>query len=234
VFTNDPKTPELKVAMGGFITTDVEVSPSKLNLGEVMKGKKATARFKLNVKDTSSTKISAVTLEDPQFEVKLVEGSPSANGEYEVTFLGSDKIGPMMVRIDISTEGSSVPTFKLPIDLVVVGDLKYPRNLSFFKGDDANYAPKTIEVSSRSGKTVQITKAEDASGALLLDITTPKGPKATVQAKVSDKASSLSPRGKIALSTTNKDEPIVEIEYMIAKGKGPQLMPTLKPIAAPN
>jgi hypothetical protein len=130
-----------------------------------------------------------------------------------------------MVRVDISTEGSTVPAFKLPVDLVVVSDLKYSRAMTFFKGDDDKYAPSTIELSSRSGKTVEVKEATDPSGALTLEILTAKGRKVEVRATVSDKAASAPPRGKILLATTNKDEPSVEIEYMIARGKRPVLMP---------
>ncbi|MCU0663789.1 MAG: DUF1573 domain-containing protein [Myxococcota bacterium] len=228
VFSNDPQKPELKLAMGGFITTDVEVTPAKLDLGEVSKGKKSTARFKLQVKDASRTKVSGVRVEDPQFVVKLVEGSAESDGEYEVAFLGSDKLGPLMVRIDISTEGSSVPAFKLPVNLVVVSDLKYARSMTFFKGDDDKYAPATIEVTSRSGKSVEVKEATDPSGGLTLEILASKGRKVEVRATVSDKAGSAPPRGKVVLATTNKDEPSIEIEYMIAKGKRPVLMPMAK------
>lgn len=231
VFTNDPTTPELKVALGGFITTDVEVTPNKLNLGDVLKGQKSSIKFKLHVKDPARTKVSSVRLEDPQFAIKLVEGNAESDGEYELTFLGSDKLGPMMVRIDISTEGSTVPAFKLPVNLIVVSDLKYVRNATFFKAADDKYAPQTLEITSRSGKPLEIKKAEDQGGALTVELLTAKGTKAEVRATVTEQAAANpgAQRGKIVLTTTNKDEPVVEIDYIVAKGKRPVFMPMAKP-----
>ncbi len=219
VFSNDPENPQLALSISCDITVDVAVEPRQIVFGQIGKGETAEQGFAVTVNEPDKIKITGVTIDDEHFGLTLLEGGAGGTAKYKLTFKGGASIGRMTATVKIAYEGSTVPELAVPVRAEIVGDLVYNRSLYFNKKDDA-FPQREIAFTSRSGKTVKLTKVEDAEGKLKTEIRyEDNGTKAVLVAVVADPAASYAKptRHKLVVHTSDKDQPTVEIPYTISE-----------------
>lgn len=234
VETNDPDNPKIFLHLAGHINVLVAVEPKRLTLGrQLAKSQKATEEFSITVKNNEISIASITVPNDDRFEVNFKSGDPKKDGVYELAFKGGDKLGVVTAELLIKLEGSE-KEIKTAIRFQILGDLRYSKNLFFFKKDNS-FEPREVTFSTRSGKQTTITSAEDPTNTLKLEIVKSKDKATVVRATVIDtKASYKKPkRGKFTVKTTDPDEPQVEITYMISERRAPSMQMRPK-MASPN
>jgi hypothetical protein len=222
VTSNDPVSPRLMLKISGEIVTDVAVTPRSVWFGQLKKGETATKKFSVKVNDPEKFQIASVTVDNKAFSLKRVSGSAKGDAEYEVTFRGSRKRESISGRAEVAYKGedetgkTKESKVKVSVRVEVVGDLRYPRYVRFMK-KDGKFPAQTVVFSSRSGKPVKIKNATDPEGLLKLEIGEPAGPRAVIRAEVADpnKEFKTPRRRRFVVETTDRDEPKVEINYMI-------------------
>jgi hypothetical protein len=216
VYSNDPKTPQLVLTMEGEVIADVEPQPRRLSFGQVSKRAEASRELTLKVPKPDEIKISSVTVDDERFEIELVSGEPAGGAKYEVRFKGSETLGRISGRVRVAFSGSDVTEIDIPLWGEIVGDLRYAKNLSFYKQKGA-YKPRKVTFTSRSKKQVSILDVKDEGGHLKVEIAKAKGELAELEVSVAKAAqqSDKTTKGKLRVKTTDRDEPEVVIQYGI-------------------
>jgi hypothetical protein len=236
VISNDPINRSQSLTIEGEVIADIAVTPSTLWLGEVKRGDKAIADFFVVVNEPDRVKITSVTVEDKRFKVRRKSESTDRNIQYELQFSAGSKIETVSAQVLVNSEGSGVPAVRLPVRAEVIGDLRYPKMIQFFN-TGGHFAPVQLVVSSRSNKRFKIKKAEDPDKVLKLTIVEANGPNAQIRAEVADQKSihgPSSPRSRAVVYTDDKNEPKLEILYLIYKGPAPGQNVRRPPSATPN
>jgi hypothetical protein len=216
VYSNDPKTPQLVLSLAGEVIADVDPQPRRLSFGQVSKRAEASRELTLQVPKPDEIKISSVTIDDERFEIKLVSGEPAGTAKYEVRFKGSEALGRITGRVRVAFSGSDVTEIDIPLWGEIVGDLRYAKNLSFYKQKGA-FKPRKLTFTSRTKKPVEILDAKDEGGHLKVKIVKAKGELAELEVSVAGAAQQAdkTSKGKLRVKTTDRDEPEVVIAYGI-------------------
>jgi len=109
-----------------------------------------------------------------------------------------------------------VPEVSLPVSVMVVGDLVYPKSITLSKRD-GKFSNREITITSRSKKNVKIKKVEDPSGKLKLTVKTSSGKAAVINAEVADTNVEYKEpfRSSFKIYTTSQNEPVLDIKFFI-------------------
>ena len=216
VYSNDPKTPQLVLTMEGEVISDVDPQPRRLSFGQVSKRAEASRELNLQVPKPDQIKITSVTVDDERFEIKLVSGEPAGTAKYQVRFKGSEALGRISGRVRVAFSGSDVTEIDIPLWGEIVGDLRYAKNLSFYK-QKGTYKSRKLTFTSRTKKPVGILGVEDEGGHLKVEIVKAKGDLAELEVSVKETAQQTdkTSKGTLRVKTTDRDEPEVEISYGI-------------------
>lgn len=233
--SNDPENHTLSIAIEGAVVPEVEVTPRSLRLGEVKKGSYANRDFSVTIHEPEHVKVSSAEIEDKRFKVSRKSESTDNKVQYKIQLNAGNKVEAISTQLIINLEGSNTPAVRVPVRADVVGDLRYAKLVQFFNLG-GHYSPFDLGVSSRSNKPFKIKKVEDPQGALKLTIVQANGPNAQIHAEVSNPKSG-SPRpdaNRFVIYTDDKDEPKLEIVYMIHPFPVPGQSTLLRADAAPN
>jgi hypothetical protein len=218
VTSNDPNEKSLVLEISGEIIVDVLIEPRNVGFKQLSKGEAATEIMSVKVSEPDKIKLTEIVADDPRFELKMTSGELATESKWEVSFKGATEIGPIQAKIIAKYTADGKPdTIEVPVRASVVGDLQYVKSIHFGKSPTTGFSEREVRLSSRSGKDVKITKVEDPDGLLKIDLATPVGNPALFKASV------LAPDGDYAkpkqhelkVHTTDKDEPVVTITYMI-------------------
>jgi hypothetical protein len=216
------------LGLEGEVTVDVAAQPRSIVFGEVPKGTQPTRELSLQVQEPERVKIASVTVDDPRFVLVRKSGQAAGSSSYELRLVKPGKLGRLSATIHVELSGTEPSTLDVPISGEIVGDLRYPKALSFRKTGEA-FPSRELTITSRSNKPVHVLGVEDAGHLLTSEITQPKGDKAVVRLSVSKPQPGDAPtvQGKLVVRTTDRDEPQIEIEYTVAYigrvGAGPGL-----------
>ena len=237
VTSNDTVDRRLVLSIEGEVAADVVVTPQYLWLKEVKKGDKTSLEFSVTVNEPERVKVSSVTVEDKRFIIRRKSGDPKASAVYELQFLGSLKPESIATQVSVNAEGASNPTLRVPARLEIVGDLRYPKIVQFFK-KDGQTNPVDVSFVSRSNKAFKIKRTEDPNNVLKLEIVESNGPNAKIRAQLADEKASLKPatRYTFTVYTDDRSEPKVEIGYMVYQvppSRAPRLRPPIAPPPIP-
>lgn len=225
-------TPRLLLSLEGEIAVDVLAKPRAVTFGEVLKGSEPPVKsLELEVAEPERVKVSSVTSSDERFEVTLQAGEPAGSGTYEVRLRSTAELGAIQGKIHVATDGADA--LDVAVSATVVGDLRYPKSVSMFKSKE-QYPPREVTLESRTGREVEIKRAEDPDGALAVELKQPKGKKAVLKVSVAESAIEGPPvsQGKLRIETNDPDERTVEIAYTIQRSR-PGAQPPL-PRRAPG
>jgi hypothetical protein len=224
VTSNDPKTPSLVLEISVEITVDVLVEPRNVVFKQLDKGAEATELLSVKVAEPDKIKVTEIAVGDPLFELKMTAGDQATDSKWELKFKGSKKLGTFQAKLAIKYTAADAPqTLEVPIRASVVGDLQYVRSIHFGKSATGVFSEREVRFSSRSGKTVKIKKVEDPDGLLKIDVATPTGNPAVLKATVLSAEGDYSKPTQHVLKvyTSDPDEPIAEVSYMISlRGTG--------------
>ncbi len=233
VFSNDPKTPQLRLTLQAEIVVDVTMTPRAVSFGQLSKNKKVTREFSLIVNEPDKVKITGVTIKDKRFLLKLKSGDPAKDPKYELTYTGGKKLGRISAPVRITLSGAKADHVDLNVSGQVVGDLRYSKSVYLPKAG-GKFRSRTVTFTSRSGKTIRLLGVKDQGGHLTTEIIEAKGEKVSFKIDVTDpnKAYGSAVREKLIVKTNDPDEPVIEIVYTIADRKaarGRGLRNVLKP-----
>jgi hypothetical protein len=218
VTSNDPNEKNLILEIQGEITVDVMLEPRNLSFKQLSKGEEATAIFSLKVSEPDKNKVTEVAADDPRFELKMTTGDLTSESKWEIKFKGAAEIGSVQAKLVVKYTSAGEPkTLDVPLRATVIGDLQYVRSIHFGKSPTNGFTEREVRFTSRSGKDVKITKVEDPDGLLKIDLVTPQGNPAVFKANVAspDGDYTKPTQHTLKVHTNDKDEPIVEISYMI-------------------
>ncbi|MBW2526013.1 MAG: hypothetical protein JRI23_17665 [Deltaproteobacteria bacterium] len=195
---------------------DVEPQPRRLSFGQVSKRSKASRDLTLRVPKPDEIKITSVTIDDDRFAIERKTGEADGPATYEVRFEGSEDLGRIKGRVRVEFTGSDVSSLDVPLWGEIVGDLRYAKNISFYRQKGA-YEPRKVTFTSRTKKPVEILEAKDQDGHLEVKIVKAKGELAELEVTVGAAAQKADKTvsGKLHVKTTDRDEPEVEIVYGI-------------------
>ena len=218
VTSNDPNNKNLVLEIQGVIVVDVLIEPRNVGFKQLSKGAEATEQLSVKVPEPDKIKVTEIVVDDPRFELKMTSGELAAESKWDVRFKGSDEIGSFQAKLIVKYTSAGEPkTIEVPVRVGVVGDLQYVKSVHFGKSPTTGFSEREVRLSSRSGKNVKITKVEDPDGLLKIDVVTPDGNPAVFKASViaQDGDYSKPTQHVLKVRTNDKDEPIVEISYMI-------------------
>jgi hypothetical protein len=232
ITSNDPETRTLSLSFEGEVVPDLEVVPRSLRLGEINKGERVVRDFSITIREPQMVKIKSVTAEDKRLKISRKSESTDKIVRYELQFEAGKQIGLVSTQLVVSYEGSHVPTLNIPVQGDVMGDLRYSKMIHFFNSA-GHFSPFELAISSRSNKPFKIKKAEDPSGKLKLTIVQPNGPNGRIRAEVSKPKISGSQNNRFFVYTDDKNEPKLEIVYIMYPGPAPGQTTGLRPHGAP-
>jgi hypothetical protein len=204
------------LGLEGEVTVDVLAQPHSISFGEVQKGADASRELALQIAEPDRVKVTSVTVDDPRFEIIRKSGDAAGSASYDLRLKKPDKLGRVTAKVHVALTGADPSTLEVPITGEIVGDLRYPKMLSFRKTGDA-FAPRDLTFTSRSNKPVHLLGVEDPAHVLTLDITQSKGDKAVVKVGVAKLTSvgGATVLGTLVVRTTDRDEPKIEIDYTV-------------------
>jgi hypothetical protein len=226
VTSNDPEKRNLTLEIKVTIVVDVMIEPRRVSFKQLDKGAEATELLNVTVSEPERIKVASMEVDDPRFELKLTSGELATESRWELKFKGSDKVESIEAKILVKYTAADKPeTLEVPVRANVVGDLQFVKSIHFGKNPTTGFSEREVRLSSRSGRTVKITKTEDPDGLLKVDVTTPAGNPAVLKATVADPNADFPKPSEhfLKVHTDDKDQPVVEIKYMItnrAPGRG--------------
>ena len=222
VVSNDKAKPKLKLALEGEVFAEVSAKPKAISFGQIGRAGRTAAQLSLAIAEPGKIKVTGVAAQDPRFAVTHKSGDPSGAGPYEVAFTGGGALGRVATKIAVTYAGGDLPAIEIPCTADVVGDLNHPHNLLFRKKDGA-FPVQQLVFTSRSGKDVEIKRVEDPDGKLEVKIATAKGKSAVVSLAVAKPGAAFVETDKhtLRVTTTDADEPVVEISYGISPREVP-------------
>jgi hypothetical protein len=204
------------LTLEGEVVVDVEAQPHRLSFGQLSKRAEVTRELTLKVPEPDRIKITSVTIDDDHFALKLKSGDATGNATYEVTFKGSDQMGALKSNVRVVFRGSEVDHIDVPLWGQIVGDLRYPATLAFYRQGE-RFQDRKLTVTSRTKQPVHVLSAEDKDGHLKTEVLEAKGDAAVLNLSVAESTPTSGGivRGTLVLKTTDRDEPEVRIKYSI-------------------
>jgi hypothetical protein len=205
------------LSLQGEITVEVEVEPTRLNLGNLMKKQTGSQDFFVTIKDPEEVSVSSVDIDDKRFLIEPGRVNSAVRAHYKVKFLGSDTSGRIIKKMKINLEGASTPSIDVLVQVTVVSDIVYRKSLDF-RQQGGMYAPLEVTFKTRSGTPVEILSVEDTGGLLKTEILERKGHRSALKAYVANPKAVPSTRRpyKLIVTTNHEEEPELEIFYRIA------------------
>jgi hypothetical protein len=232
VHSDDPVQPQFTLTMKGSLLVDVAASPAAVTMRDVKVGAQATQAFELKLSETTTAKIVSVTLEDPKhFELRRTAGEAEGNSTYEVKFRGAKQVGMISTKIRVITTGESTPEFVIPVSANVVLNLRYQKTLRFTRRE-GQLQGRMLRISAREGDAPKLKKLQDRDGLLEIEVLEARGAMASVRVAVDEaKYAALDEKARIGsheliISTSDRDEPRLVIEYSIAPPSSPGVTAT--------
>jgi hypothetical protein len=222
VFSNDTDTPSLVLTLKGEVTVDVEVIPTSALFEDIPMGQTSNMNIALNISEPDKVHIKSVICEDSRFSVKLISGTDPGKVTLEITFLGSKKQERISATAKVLLDGTEKKDIDIPIHIQVVGNLKYPKQISIMKNGDV-FNTRDIDIVNRLGKSFKMKRVQDKDNRLKLDYPKTPGKEIRLTASVRDPKISLdtSARGTIQIQTTDPLDSTIEIAYTISKRRTP-------------
>lgn len=207
----------MELTLKADVVEDVRVDPWFINFGDVLTGTKATATLTLEVLDPKKVAIESVTCDDERFAPRKVKTKDGAKTVWEIAFAGSDQKGFIDAAVVVRTRGTDYPPFQVPMRASVVGDLRYPYQVSFYKRKGVYYE-QTFQLESREKSgPFKVTDITDPDDVLRFEVKRESPTKTVVTASLKDPKQRLkeSLRGAMRIRTTSRRDPLVELKYVV-------------------
>ncbi len=225
VYSNDPKTPRLELTLKADVVQDIKVDPPSLNFGDVILGSKTTGKIALEILEPKKVSIESVTCADTRFVAKKKSESAGGKSEWEITFLGGETKETVEVPMVFKTKGTDYPQIEVSMWLNLVGPIRSPYQVYFFKRR-GKYRETTFTLESRSKDApFKVTDIRDPDDNLRFDVVRESPTKTVVKANLKDPKRILetSLQGTVKIKTTAKRDPTIEVQYTVKYQKGPRL-----------
>ena len=193
--------------------------PGFLQLGDVAVGTKRTEVVRVVAKDATDFQVeSAVPTHPDQVQAKVVQ-TPEGPA-VQVVFQAGSLTGLVSGNVRVTTNHPKMPEVSLNYRAEVVGDLSVTPSRVTFPKPLEGQAPEPIEVqvTSAAGKPFRIVKATDAAGLVQARI---KAGKQGTTVRLTAPEAPKPMGGKIVLTTNRKDQPELEITYVLGTAQPP-------------
>lgn len=142
VYTNDIDNSTIMLSLQGSVEPEVEVEPSRVFLGDIIKGGADLAkptRVSVRVHEGAKGEILDARTFSPYITVKQIEQTKKSR-VLELSVNPDAPLGELRDRVVVSLSGASTPTINIPIFASVKGPIKLePTTLSFgiIEGDQS-------------------------------------------------------------------------------------------------
>ena len=219
VTTNDPLQQTVTLKIAADIEVLLAVSPPQLVFGQIKKGETATRYAALTGNDKNSIKILNVKSSHASIRVaadqKGFDNSPDK--QIKVTVLPAMKPGRFHERVTIETDHPKITSLILMVAGEVFGNFTVsPQTLSFGVMQPGQKIERLVNVKATGAQTVKVLKAETGDPAVAAAIEkVAEGREYTIRVSVVETA--LAPgtvlRGKLLITTSDREQTVVEIPY---------------------
>jgi hypothetical protein len=216
VSSNDPANPKTILILKGEVIREVDVAPRAINFGKLRKGQSHSKDLAITLENPKKIQISNITINNNMFSIKSKGVEEEGKSEYEVKFLGSDKLGNISATIRIELKGTHASTITVPVRVRIDKDLNYTKSL-YFVQRNGSYPSREVFFTTLSGSPVNILDVEDTGGLLKTSILNRKGSASVLKAEVADSKAVPTKRRsyKLIITTDHKEEPRAEVFYSV-------------------
>lgn len=219
VTTNDPLQQTVTLKISADIEVLLAVAPQQLVFGQIKKGDTAVRYAAMIGNDKDSVKILSAESSHASVQVAADKNGfdNSPDKQIKVTVLPGMKPGRFHERVTITTDHPSIKTLLLTVAGEVVGNFTVsPQTLSFGVIQPNQKVERFINLKATGEKSFKVLKAETGDPAVSAAVEkVADGREYNVRISIVETA--LKPaavlRGKLLLTTSDKEQPVVEIPY---------------------
>lgn len=170
VFSNDPETPQINLAVKAEVRAFIEVLPRSLLRFNVLQGEPATEKVILASAEIATFKILATEVSGGAYDIKFrelaenerIESKQGSQWEVKVTIPANAPEGMLNHKIVVKTDAPKAPEVTLNVSGLVRPIVQIvPAEVNFGTiPSDAPVGRNVILINNRSGAELQLTKAE--------------------------------------------------------------------------
>ena len=240
VETNDPQNPKVKLTLAGKVREQLVCRPRVLNFGTLFRGQKIEKEIEISILDDKMAIIIDLESDDQDIYLSLesyldqcgensfkkannrkccyknqhrirvnlqTENKPIGRFEHQITIQASSKLNKMQVKIPVYGDVVSSMIVK-PSQLmfgVVKPGRKEKQNVTIVQRHDTPFEIQRIETDV-NGLDIEFNKSVDKKSHIL---------KIGYVIEPNIEYADQNIKGKLAVHTTNRDEPVVEIPVYI-------------------
>ncbi|MCX8044864.1 MAG: DUF1573 domain-containing protein [Desulfobacterota bacterium] len=219
VTTNDPMQQNVTLKISADIEVLLSVNPQQLVFGKIQKGETPVRYASIIGNDKDTAKIISAESSHKSIQVAVnpsgFENDPEK--KIKVAVLPGIKPGRFHERITITTDHPTIKTLVLSVAGDVIGNIMVnPQMLSFGVVQQGKQAERSINLKATGSHSFKVLKAETGHPAINATVEkVTQGMEYNV--KVSIDHSKAVPgtilRGKLLITTTDKDQGTIEIPY---------------------
>jgi len=219
VTTNDPLQQTVTLKIAADIEVVLALQPQQLVMGQIKKNEPIIRYAGLIGNDKNTAKIISAESSHKLMKVAVNNQGFDNNPEkkIKITVLPGLKPGRFQERVTITTDHPSVKTLMLPVSGEVMGNiLVSPQMVSFGVLQQGQKIERTINLKASGKESFKVTKADSdnpAISAVIEKVVPDKEYNVKIAADESVAAPGAILRGKILISTTDKDQATIEIPY---------------------
>lgn len=215
VMTDAVENPEIRLFIEGTVVDQVNVVPSPIDLGFLSRKTEKRIEGVIELPASVSHRLDSVSLEDSHFSLALHGDSSGRTRAFELTFKGSSTPVRILTNMAIRLQGETEPReILVPVRVEVYGDLRYAHDVYLLRESDGTAMPREVPVTTRSGRTFQILKAEDPDHRVSVEIVEPFGSPAVLRLAAKS-AFERKTEGHVLFETDVRGEEKKSIHYVI-------------------
>lgn len=214
VHSNDPDEPLVKLNLSGTVKTYVTISPTRIYLGSIRKGKGTIKRINI-FEGEEGLKIIKTEPSSKYLFAEVFQMASGKGGDYEVIVALSPEtpIGPIKEQITIYTNNLKRPRIEILIRGEVKGDIEiFPKSLLFGSVKKKDTPSRQVIILTRSSGDLKIEKVENSIQSISVQLSPlEKGKKYVLTAQLKPDMPEGSIKGVVKLYTNSADQPVIEV-----------------------
>jgi len=174
VYSNDPKTPQLKLYLEGTAVTEVNVNPRSIFFGRIAEDAVVTSTVEVVIKSKKPVHLTKV--ESRSENLTVSEQIADEGRLYKILIATKPplKQGTLRSSVHIETDHPQYPAMDIVVSAFVVGDL--------------TFVPQQIDVQAKPDQTITRYVLIRSEGNRPFEITSVEAPLSTIETKVQQTA----------------------------------------------
>ncbi|MCU0663790.1 MAG: DUF1573 domain-containing protein [Myxococcota bacterium] len=212
------RTQELNLGFEGTIRPLVIMTPDPIHFGAVALGASPSVFLDIVPAQSSAAKVAKVELDDPRFDLTPIDSIEPGHYRAQLTLRPTEEEADIEALLRIELSDAPASRLERFVRARVRGDLLATQNI-YLQRSGADFEPRSIPVTSRTGRRTLLTKAFDPLGLLNVAIVDKETPHALVRAQVAHPLRRYEPakKGFIEIETASARQPRLKIAYVIGE-----------------